>query len=60
MAQTAKLKKEKTRNREIDRTPRKPYHKPKLEKLGDLRTLTLGVSGAPTDFSGGQINQQTP
>ena len=39
---------------------RKPYVKPHLEKLGDLRTLTLGVSGAPTDASGGQINQRTP
>ena len=24
--------------------PRKPYHKPQLEELGDLRALTLGGS----------------
>lgn len=46
--------------REATKAPRKPYKKPLLEKLGDLRTLTLGVSGAPIDFSGGQINQRTP
>ena len=39
---------------------RKTYRKPRLEKLGDLRTLTLGVSGAPVDFSGGAENQKTP
>lgn len=33
---------------------RKPYHKPKLEKLGDLRSLTLGPSiGPPEDSSAG-------
>jgi len=25
-------------------TPRKPYHKPELEVLGDVRSLTLGGS----------------
>jgi hypothetical protein len=33
---------------------RKPYQKPKLEKLGDLRSITLGPSiGPPQDSSGG-------
>ena len=40
-------------------TQPKPYTKPRLETLGDLRTLTLGVSGAPIDSSGGTINQKT-
>ena len=32
--------------------PRKPYHRPVLESLGDLRTMTLGSS--PTgDFDSG-------
>lgn len=39
-------------------TPRKAYRKPVLKKLGDLRTLTLGPSGAPADWSGGALNQK--
>jgi hypothetical protein len=35
------------------------YIKPSLLKLGDLRTLTLGISGAPFDASGGAVNEQT-
>lgn len=35
--------------------PRKPYKKPCLEELGDLRTLTLGPSPGPFD-SGGMSN----
>jgi len=31
---------------------RKPYRKPQLGKLGDLRTLTLGVSGGAGDSGG--------
>ncbi|MBI3162992.1 MAG: lasso RiPP family leader peptide-containing protein [Chloroflexi bacterium] len=27
----------------------KPYHRPSLEELGDLRTLTLGGSPGPDD-----------
>ena len=33
--------------------PRKPYHKPKLVELGDLRSLTLGATGGGGDWSGG-------
>lgn len=43
---------------ENNKNLRKPYRKPQLKKLGDLRTLTLGVSGAPTDFSGGGPNEK--
>jgi hypothetical protein len=38
------------------------YRKPKLEKLGDLRTLTLGISpgtgdsGAPGTHKGGPVH----
>ncbi len=50
-------KKSKSKHIEDDRLQkanRKPYHKPKLEKLGDLRSLTLGPStGAPIDSGGG-------
>ena len=35
------------------------YEKPRLTLLGDLRSLTLGVSGAPVDASGGGINEMT-
>lgn len=36
------------------RPERKPYHRPKLQKLGDLRSLTLGPSiGPPNDSSSG-------
>ncbi len=31
---------------------RKPYHKPQLEELGDLRTLTLGGSPGAGDSGG--------
>ena len=33
---------------------RKPYSKPYLEKLGDLRSLTLGASLGFLDFSAGE------
>lgn len=33
--------------------PRKPYHRPKLEVLGDLRTMTLGTSPTGNADSGG-------
>ncbi len=32
---------------------RKPYRRPELEVLGDLRTMTLGVSPSGTKDSGG-------
>lgn len=54
------IQKEEQTREELKPAVRKTYRKPRLEKLGDLRTLTLGVSGAPVDFSGGQINQKTP
>lgn len=54
------IQEEKTATQEAKPNLRKKYRKPQLEKLGDLRTLTLGISGAPVDFSGGQINQKTP
>jgi len=60
MIQENMTKNDELPTKETDKVVRKPYHSPKLEKLGDLRTLTLGVSGAPQDFSGGQINQRTP
>jgi hypothetical protein len=34
---------------------RKSYRKPKLEVLGDLRTLTLGASPSGTKDSGGGL-----
>ena len=39
---------------------RKPYHKPLLEELGDLRTLTLGGTTAGPDFSGPQTGPFNP
>ena len=38
-------------SRDVDR-PRKPYRKPKLEVLGDLRSMTLGASPAGVKDSG--------
>jgi hypothetical protein len=35
--------------------PRKPYHRPGLEKLGDLRTLTLG--GSPGTGESGNMTR---
>jgi hypothetical protein len=43
---------EKTPNKEVVIPIRKPYHKPLLEELGDLRTMTLGGSPGIGDFSG--------
>jgi len=60
MNQEKEIVREEKTNKEGKTTLRKTYRKPQLEKLGDLRTLTLGISGAPTDFSGGQPNQRTP
>ena len=60
MVQENNTQKDELRIKETKQISRKPYRKPQLEKLGDLRTLTLGVSGAPTDASGGAINQRTP
>jgi hypothetical protein len=41
-------------NAQIQKIDRKPYHKPVLEKLGDLRSLTLGPSlGFPEDSGSG-------
>jgi hypothetical protein len=39
--------------------PRKLYSKPRLDELGDLRTLTLGAS--PTEYldSGGSLYTET-
>lgn len=39
---------EKTPQNETENPVGKPYSKPVLEVLGDLRTLTLG--GSPVDF----------
>lgn len=36
-----------------EKKSRKPYHKPLLEELGDLRTLTLGGSVISPGDSGG-------
>ena len=38
-----------------DMENRKPYKKPHLEVLDDLRTLTLGASPFPTESSGGGL-----
>jgi hypothetical protein len=38
---------------------RKPYRKPHLEDLGDLRTLTLGASPAGFKDSGGGLFSET-
>jgi hypothetical protein len=38
---------------------RKPYQKPQLADLGDLRTLTLGVSPAGFLDSGGALYSET-
>jgi hypothetical protein len=38
---------------------RKPYYKPQLEELGDLRTLTLGGSPGGGD-SGGSMGTRKP
>jgi hypothetical protein len=35
-----------------DDRPRKPYKKPCLEELGDLRAITLGSSPGPVDSGG--------
>jgi hypothetical protein len=43
--------KQKTLN-EHNSTIRKPYHKPHLEKLGDLRALTFGSFPGFTDSGG--------
>ena len=32
---------------------KKPYQSPRLQKLGDLRSMTLGGSRLPTDSGGG-------
>jgi hypothetical protein len=39
--------------------PRKPYLKPRLEELGDLRSITLGGSPGAGD-SGGGISTEFP
>lgn len=39
---------------------RKPYRKPLLEPLGDLRTLTLGGSPGSGDYSGNIYSTQSP
>jgi hypothetical protein len=38
---------------------RKPYSKPQLEELGDLRTLTLGASPSGFKDSGGGAYSDT-
>lgn len=38
----------------------KPYQKPFLELLGDLRTLTLGYSGGVGDTGNPGIEKMTP
>ena len=46
---------------EINGETRKPYRKPQLVELGDLRTLTLGLS--PTgyfDSGGGSLYENYP
>ena len=58
MVQENNTQKDKATTKETNQISRKPYHKPHLEKLGDLRTLTLGISGGPTDGSGGAINEK--
>jgi hypothetical protein len=40
--------------------PRKPYRKPHLDKLGDLRTLTLGGSPGTGDSGGGTFIEFPP
>ena len=44
----------------ILRKSRKPYRKPQLEELGDLRTLTLGGSPGIGDSGGGQFSEFPP
>ena len=39
---------------------RKPYRKPQLEELGDLRTLTLGGSPGTGDSGGGMFSEFPP
>jgi len=39
---------------------RKPYQKPKLQELGDLRTLTLGYSGGVGDSGNPGIQKLFP
>jgi hypothetical protein len=38
---------------------RKPYSKPQLEELGDLRTLTLGASPSGFKDSSGALYSET-
>jgi hypothetical protein len=40
----------------VDEKKRKPYHAPKLEILGDLRTLTLGGSNHLSMDTGNHAN----
>ena len=43
---------------EIEKT-RKPYSKPIVQELGDLRSLTLGGSPGTTDSAGGELSEVT-
>jgi hypothetical protein len=36
---------------------RRPYSKPQLEELGDIRTFTLGITGGGGDWSNGNTNE---
>jgi hypothetical protein len=45
---------------EENRVPRRPYVAPRLEDLGDVRDVTLGVSGGIGDSAGGGPATQHP
>ena len=51
MLDNKKISEIKKTHKKIQNFLRKPYHKPRLEELGDLRSLTLGGSPGGGDSS---------